>query len=134
MDSICLNWIKREKMIELYDRELRLIKDASGIEGAFKDDYGYDLFEQNTTDCYEEGSALIKTEDGKYYEVNVFVTMVGSWQDVGGRLYTIDTIDRVTYKEIEYDKLVINFNNKLKYKINFLNKEITELNNKIIKD
>ena len=119
-------------MIELYNKELTCIENADDIEGAFKSDYGYELFEQNTTDYYTEGSTVIKTGNEQYYEVTVEVSMVGAWQDVGDKLYTIDSIDKVTYKEVEYNDLVSIFNAKLKARANYLEKQAEDLRQQII--
>ena len=118
--------------MNLYDKRFDYIENESDIVASFKDD-GYELFEQNTTDCYEESSCVIKLKNqNKYYEVTVNVTMIGAWQDVGDKLYTIDSIDEVTYKEIEYDKLVSIFNQRVENEIKSLKNKITSLEGQII--
>ncbi len=118
--------------MNLYDKRFNYIENENDIIHSFKDD-GYDLFEQNTTDYYESETCIIKLKNkDKYYEVTVNVTMVGSWQDVGDKLYTIDSIDEVTYKEVKYEDLVTSFNNQIKRKILTLENEIKSLEKEII--
>ena len=121
-------------MIELYNKDITGIANADDIESAFKSDYSYDLFEQNTTDYFEKAVTVIKTRDEKFYEVVVNVTSVGAWQDVGDKLYTIESIDKVTHKEVFYDDLVKIFNAKLKARANCLTQESAKLLKQIIKD
>jgi hypothetical protein len=120
--------------MELYDNRFNYIENEEDIIPAFKDD-GYDLFEQNTTEYQETEKCIIKLKNKeKYYEVTVNVTMVGSWQDVGDKLYTIDSIDEVTFKEISYEKLVKDFNKKINDKIDSLKREINVLKSKKIEE
>ena len=119
-------------MIELYNKEFRGIKDESEIKQAFMDSYVYDLIPENTTDCYDAANAIIKTEDGKYYDVVVYVTMVGSWQDVGDKLYTIESIDGIKYEEVQYENLVKKFNERVKSRIQSLEEELTKLRESLI--
>lgn len=119
---------------ELYNKEMDGITSEDQIEDYFKD-CGGDLFEQNTTDCSEEESCVIKLDNqDKYYDVTVKVSLVGAWQDVGDKLYTIDTIDSVTYKEVEYNDLMIQFNTNIFNKIEYYKKQIVELENQIMWD
>jgi hypothetical protein len=119
-------------MIELYDKQFTGIKSENEIEDAFKEDYAYELIPQNTTDYYTSEIATIKTDDGKYYKVEVHVSMVGSWQDVGDKLYTIESVDKVTYEEIPYRNLVSNYNRRVSYRIQELEKELANLQESLI--
>lgn len=118
--------------MNLYDKRFDYIEKESDIVASFKDD-GYDLFEQNTTNYYDSESCIIKLKNQeKYFEVTVNVTMVGAWQDVGDKLYTIDSIDEITYKEVKYEDLVSSFNNQIKRKILSLKSEIKSLEKELI--
>ena len=118
--------------MDLYDKRFNYIENESDIEASFKED-GYDLFEQNTTDYYESETCIIKLKNqDKYYSVTVYVTMIGAKQDVGDKLYIIDSIDSVIYTEVKYDDLVSNFNRSLKNRIKSLENQIKVLEGELI--
>ena len=116
--------------MELYNKEAQL-NSIDEIEEAFKSDYGYDLIEQNTTDYYTEAECTIKIKD-KYYDVTVYYDMVGSWQDVGDKLYTIDEITKVTYEEISEESIVMRFNRIINVQIELAELKVIDLKKQII--
>lgn len=115
--------------MELYNKAFK-IESTNDIVGYFKEN-GYDLFEQNTTNYSELESTTIKIGN-QYYDVTVYVTMIGAWQDVGDKLYTIDTINRVTYDEILYDDLVARVNAATHSQIAFHENRIEELKKELV--
>ena len=119
--------------MNLYDKRFMNIKNEEDIIPWFKDD-AYDLFEQNTTECAESETCIIKLKNkARYFQVTVNVSLVGAWQDVGGKLYTIDSIDEITYKEVQYEDIVSNFNYNIEAKIKRLKQEIKNLETQVIK-
>jgi len=118
--------------MDLYDKRFDYIENESDIFSSFLDN-GSELFEQNTTDYYECADCIIKLKNQeKYYFVKVNVTMIGAKQDVGDKLYIIDSIDEVIYYEVKYDDLVSNFNRSVENKIKSLENEIKVLKGELI--
>jgi hypothetical protein len=116
--------------MELYNKDFK-VDLVSEIEEAFRCDYVYDMIEQNTTNYYTEASDIIKIDD-KFYKVIVNFNMVGQWQDVGDKLYTIDEVTSVDYEEVEYNKLVNDFNYSINYQIQMCYEKIKMLESKLI--
>ena len=118
--------------MDLYDKRFDYIKEESDIVASFKED-GYELFEQNTTHYSDSESCIIKLKNKEqYYKVTVNVTMVGSWQDVGDKLYTIESIDSVIFEEVPYSRIASDFNKYLENRIASLKNEINSLEAQVI--
>ncbi len=114
----------------LYNKDYTL-ENKEQIEEYFKDS-GYNLFYDADPYDYEtERTTILKIKD-KYYRITIEVTMIGERQDVGEKIYHIDSIDSVTYKEVEYEELVINFNNFILNSISIKENEICTLRKELI--
>ena len=117
--------------MELYNKNFK-VDSVKEIDEAFKTEYAYDMVPQNTNDNYVEATDIIKIGD-RYYKITVEFEMSGAWQNVGDKLYTIDKVTNVSYKEVTYINLVLNYNKILETRINSLKTNIEKLENKIIK-
>ena len=86
------------KDYDVYEDENYLTEEKQ-IESFFKDN-GYDFF-----DCgqgyYQEEAKIICKIGNKFYEVSMNAEIGSEKQDRGDRLYYVDYINNVTYKEIE---------------------------------
>lgn len=85
---------------EEYDvfEDKRWLTDESEIEDYFHDN-GYDLFDCGQGYYEDSVTFLIKIKD-KFYSVTVNAEVVGHWQDRGDKLYQVERIESVVYKEI----------------------------------
>jgi len=75
------------------------LKDECQIEEYFKDN-GYDYFDCGQGYSQNESNAIVKICD-KYYSVDLYAEIESAKQDRGDRLYWVEDIERVEYKEIE---------------------------------
>lgn len=71
---------------------------ADQIEDYFKDDY-YEHFECGQGSYQDEADLIVKIGE-KFYDVHLEAVVYGNKQDHGDRLYYVDHISEVTYKEI----------------------------------
>jgi hypothetical protein len=116
--------------MELYNKNFK-VNLVSEIEKAFKCEYVHDMIEENTTEYYTKVSDIIKIDD-KYYKVTDNFNVVGLWQDVGDKLYTIDEVTSVEYEEVEYNKLINDFNYSVNNQIQKCYEKIKMLESKLI--
>lgn len=56
---------------------------------------------------------VIEIANGERFEVNMTATIEGNKQDCGDRLYFVESIDKVTYKEVTKKSTIINSINDL---------------------
>lgn len=91
-------------LIEQYDviEDKKWLKDVSDIKDYFEDT-ARDHMECGQGYYQDEADFICKIGD-KFYEVVVFAEIGSAKQDVGDRLYWIESIDRVTYREIAKPK------------------------------
>lgn len=111
--------------MELYNKTFK-VDSVEEIDEAFRTEYVYEMVEQNTTDYYADASDTIKIGD-KYYEVTVEFEMIGAWQDVGDKLYTIDEVTDVSYVEVSKESLINRLNSAIDFKVDRLYSEIAKL-------
>lgn len=116
--------------MELYNKNFK-VNLVSEIEKVFKCEYVHDMIEENTTEYYTKVSDIIKIDD-KYYKVTDNFNVVGLWQDVGDKLYTIDEVTSVEYEEVEYNKLINDFNYSVNNQIQKCYEKIKMLESKLI--
>ncbi len=81
----------------IYEND-KYLKSTSQIEDYFKEDM-YDLFDCGQGYYQEEAKALCKIQE-KYYEVILKADVVSEKRDRGDRLYWVEDIESVTWKEI----------------------------------
>lgn len=79
--------------------DINWLTDENDIESYFKDNSG-DLFECGQGYYQEEVDIICKIGD-KFYNVNIVAEIGSSKQDRGDRLYWVDDIKCVTYKQID---------------------------------
>ena len=91
-------------LIKDYDviEDKRYLTEESDIETYFRDD-GYDLFDCGQGYYQDEATSICKIED-KFYKVKITAEILSSKQDRGDRLYWVESIESVTYEEIEKPK------------------------------
>src|SRR5690625_5469322 len=88
-------------LIEQYDviEDKRWLKDVSDIEDYFED------IARDYMECgqgyYQDEAEFICKIGNKFYEVIVYAEIGSAKQDVGDRLYWIDSIEEITYREFE---------------------------------
>jgi len=78
--------------------EDKYLNDESEIVDYFKD-CGRDYLECGQGEYQDQASLICKISD-KFYKVNIKAEIASARQDVGDRLYWVDYISEVTYKEI----------------------------------
>ena len=117
--------------MELYNKEVE-IDNVEDIEGYFKD-CGRELFEGDPYGYETEAYTVVKIED-KYYGVTVEVTMVGERQDYGDKIYHVESIDNIIYKELDYELLKNNFNSRIMNEVKIKENEINTLTKQLILD
>lgn len=88
-------------LIEQYD----VIEDKSYLTSEddikdYFDDNGRDFLECGQGFYQDEAEVICKVGD-KFYEVTIEAEIASAKQDVGDRLYWVDNISNVTYKEID---------------------------------
>lgn len=84
---------------EEYDvYESKYLKDESEIEDYFMDS-GVDFFDCGQGYYQDEVDLIVKIED-KFFRVDIYAEIMSAKQDVGDRLYWVDGINEVEYKEI----------------------------------
>lgn len=76
----------------------KYLRDVEQISDYFKDN-GYDLFDCGQGYSQDKAVVIVMIDD-KFYEVSIVADIGSSWQDRGDRLYFVDGIESVTYKEI----------------------------------
>lgn len=88
-------------LIDQYDviEDKRYLKDVDDIEDYFKD-IARDYMECGQGYYTDEAEFICKIGD-KFYEVRVLAEIGSAKQNVGDRLYWIDGIESVTYREID---------------------------------
>lgn len=88
-------------LIEQYDvfEDVKWLTDAKDIEDYFTDN-GRDFLDCGQGFYQDEASVICKVGD-RFYEVNISAEITSAKQDVGDRLYWVEDITNVTYKEIE---------------------------------
>ena len=69
------------------------------IEDYFKD-CGGDFLDCGQGFCQEEADILVKIDD-QYFSVHILAEIYSAKQDIGDRLYWVESIRQVTWKEIE---------------------------------
>lgn len=82
----------------VYEDEKYLVNEES-IEDYFQDNY-YDLFDCGQGYYQDEATVICKIKD-KFFEVTLIAEIGSSKQDRGDRLYWIEYIRSITYREIE---------------------------------
>jgi hypothetical protein len=75
------------------------LKSTEQIESYFKEDY-HDYFDCGQGYCQEEADVIVKIGK-KFYAVTMHAEILSSKQDVGDRLYWVEDIESVEWKEIE---------------------------------
>ena len=120
-------------LIEEYNvfEDKNYLKNKNQIEDYFKDN-GNDWFECGQGFCQDTAELICKIED-KFYRVNIQADIGSSKQEYGDRLYRVDCISKVEYKEINKpqpkEKISITYNLKLtKNKKNLLENFMKENN------
>lgn len=110
--------------------DTKYLKSVDDIEGYFKED-GYTYF-----DCgqgyYSESEAVYIKIDDKYYEVIMTAEIGSQKQDRGDRLYWVEGIKSVTYKELSKEGIDLFFNNAILRQISGYEKEIEKLKSELI--
>lgn len=88
-------------LIEQYDviEDKNYLTSEDDIKDYF-DDNGRDFLECGQGFYQDEAEAICKVGD-KFYEVTIEAEIASAKQDVGDRLYWVDNISNVTYKEID---------------------------------
>ena len=91
-------------LIEDYNviEDKRYLTEESEIETYFRDS-GYDLFDCGQGYYQDEATSICKIRD-KFYKVRIIAEIMSSKQDRGDRLYWVESIESVTYEEIEKPK------------------------------
>lgn len=110
----------------------KYLKQESDIEKYFMDE-GFDLFECGQG-YYQQEVDVICFVDGKFYEVHVDADIGSTKEDRGDRLYWVEDIESVKYKEIprppqkerEEYSFTLNLTKYQKFKIEELIKELVE--------
>jgi|SRR5690625_927836 len=112
-------------LIEQYDviEDKRWLKDVSDIEDYFED-IARDYMECGQGFYQDEAEFICKIGD-KFYEVSVIAEIGSAKQDVGDRLYWIDSINNITYHEIEKPKPKEKF--KVQYNLMLTEYQLEEL-------
>jgi hypothetical protein len=75
------------------------LKSTEQIEAYFKEDY-HDYFDCGQGYCQEEAELILKIGK-KFYAVTLHAEIMSAKQDVGDRLYWVEDIESVEWKEIE---------------------------------
>lgn len=88
-------------LIEQYDviEDKKYLTSEDDIKDYF-DDNGRDFLECGQGFYQDEAEVICKVGD-KFYEVTIEAEIASAKQDVGDRLYWVDNISNVTYKEID---------------------------------
>lgn len=88
-------------LIEQYDviEDKNYLTSEDDIKDYF-DDNGRDFLECGQGFYQDEAEVICKVGD-KFYEVTIEAEIASAKQDVGDRLYWVDNISNVTYKEID---------------------------------
>lgn len=88
-------------LIEQYEviEDKRWLKDVNDIDDYFGD-IARDYMECGQGYYEDEAHFICKIGD-KFYEVNIYAEIGSAKQDVGDRLYWIDGIEKITYREID---------------------------------
>jgi hypothetical protein len=79
-------------------QDVEFLKSEEQIEGYFNDDYG-DLFDCGQGYSQDKAKVIVKIAN-KFYEVTIFAEIGSAKQDRGDRLYWVESIKKVRWKEI----------------------------------
>lgn len=112
-------------LIEQYNviEDKRWLKDVSDIEDYFED-IARDYMECGQGYYQDEAEFICKIGD-KFYEVSVFAEIGSAKQDVGDRLYWIESIEKITYREI--DKPAPKTVTSISYNVTVTSSQMTEI-------
>lgn len=117
--------LMEQYLIDQYDvyEDKKWLTDASDIEDYFTDE-GREFMECGQG-FYQDSAELICKIGDKFYEVLIEAEIGSAKQDIGDRLYWVEDIERVSYKEIDKpkkkDKTII------EYTINLTERQRSEL-------
>lgn len=116
-------------MLKLYKPNNEPFESIEQAEGYIRDNV-WDIFEVDEWvqgELYEKGLITIQVQD-KYYNVDVYVEVLGERQYEGLKRYNIDDVHKVIFKETTQGSIEVSIDKHYELKRRYLQAELDNLN------
>lgn len=120
--------IQRRIKMELVEDE-KYLKDESEIVEYFTDD-GRKFFDCGQGYSQDHAEVVAKIKD-RYFFVEIDAEVWGAKQDIGDKLYWVEEITNVSYKEVSYEEVKEWHNKDIHSNITYLEEKIESLKSKL---